>query len=279
MAEATEREELDTGTDELLASRQDGVVTLTFNRPERRNALSDTLTPALRAMLETLAADDAVRALVLTGAGTSFCAGGDVKGMGASGSAPARPRSRDASVRELTKRQETLTLRLARFPRPTIAALPGAAAGAGLSIALACDIRIMAEGAFVTTGFRNVGLPGDYGGTWLLQRLVGTAQAKLLYFTGERVDAERCLALGIAQQVVKAEELRATAEALARHCADGPPVALAWMKRNIDRASTGDLAAALADEALGTVDCAATEDHREAVAAFLERRSPRFSGR
>lgn len=272
-------EALETGTDELLAQREDGVVTLTFNRPERRNALSDTLTPALRAMLETLAADDEVRALILTGAGTAFCAGGDVKGMGAGRTSARASRSRDAAIRELTRRQETLTLRLAHFPRPTIAALPGAAAGAGLSIALACDVRIMADSAFVTTGFRNVGLPGDYGGTWLLQRLVGLAQAKLLYFTGERVDAERCLALGIAQQVVPADALRDAARDLAQRCAEGPPVALAWMKQNLERAATGTLAEALREEAVATVDCAATADHREAVAAFSERRAPAFTGR
>ena len=274
---------LDTGTDELLATLDgDGVARLVLNRPERRNALSDTLTPALRAMLDQLARDTRVRVLVVTGAGSAFCAGGDVGGMGdrgaATGEAPPPP-SRDERVRELTRRQETLTLRLARFPRPTIAALPGPAAGAGLSIALSCDVRVMADSAFVTTGFRNVGLSGDYGGTWLLQRLVGPAQAKLLYFTGERVDAQRCLALGIAQRVVPAASLAEEVEALARHIAAGPPVALAWMKRNIDRASVGRLDDALADEAQGTVECAATADHREAVAAFFEKRPGVFEGR
>ena len=270
---------LDTGTDELLGTlAEDGVATLTLNRPERRNALSDTLTPALRNMLDVLARDTRVRVLVVTGAGTAFCAGGDIGGMG-DGRGDRPPVSRDEAVRELVRRQETLTLRLAHFPRPTIAALPGPAAGAGMSIALSCDVRVMAERAFVTTGFRNVGLAGDYGGTWLLQRLVGPAQAKLLYFTGERVPAERCLALGIAQRVVADDALRADVAALASDIASAPPVALAWMKRNIDRASVGRLDDALRDEAQGTVECAATEDHKEAVRAFMEKRPGVFVGR
>ncbi|HSG91905.1 MAG TPA: enoyl-CoA hydratase-related protein [Pseudomonadales bacterium] len=269
----------DTGTPELRCSVEAGVATLTLDRPERRNALSDTLTPALRRMLAVLAEDAEVRVLVVTGAGPAFCAGGDLSGMGAGRDAQAQPLSPEAAIDRLRERQETLTLRLAQFPRPTIAALPGPAAGAGFSIALACDLRIMADTAFVTTGFRNVGLPGDYGGSWLLQRLIGPAMAKLLYFTGERVDAARCLQLGIAQQVVPAADLAATTAALAQDIASGPPVAIAHMKRTLDRAQTGDLRATLADEAAATVACAATADHREAVQAFMGKRTPHFQGR
>jgi len=270
----------DTGTPELLCSVDGGVATLTLNRPEVRNALSDALSPALRRMLVELAEDAGVRVLVVTGSGTAFCAGGDISGMGGARDGQATPpTTTEAMVARLRERQETLTLRLAQFPQPTIAALPGPAAGAGLSIALACDIRIMADTAFVTTGFRNVGLPGDYGGSWLLPRLIGPAMAKWLYFTGERVDAARCLQLGIAQQVLPAAELAAGTLDLARDIAAGPPLAIAHMKRNLERAASGDLQSILADEAEATVACAATADHHEAVAAFMGKRSPHFEGR
>ena len=187
---------IDTGTQELLCTVDDGIATITLNRPEKRNALSDVLTPALRETLLVLDRDDAVRCIIVTGAGTSFCAGGDISGMG--GTTSAR-RSRDNAIRELIRREETLTLRLYDLATPTIAALPGPAAGAGLSIALACDFRIGAEGAFIKTAFANIGLPGDYGGSWLLTRLVGPAKAKALYFMSPRVRSppRRCRSLVI----------------------------------------------------------------------------------
>ena len=280
---------LDTGTDELLATLEDGVALLTLNRPGSRNALSDTLSPALRRMFATLRETPEARCVVLTGAGTAFCAGGDVKGMGGQQEArpsrsdkpgkPNRPTTREAVIAELTERQRALTGALHALPQPTIAALPGAAAGAGLSIALACDLRIAAERAFITTGFANVGLAGDYGSTFFLPRLVGQAKARELFFTADRVDAATCLELGIVNRVVPNEKLMEETMALARRLASGPTQAYRLMKANLDRSARADLDTSLAFEAEATVASAGTEDHREAVRAFIEKRKPVFKGR
>ena len=266
---------IDTGTGLLLGRLRDGVATLTLNRPESRNALSDELTPALRRMILSLGNDPSVGTLVLTGAGTAFCAGGDVKGMGGD---PGRGTERSAgeAVLELQQRQRTLTGVLVGLPVPTIAALPGPAAGAGLAIALACDIRFAAASAFVTTGYARVGLSGDYGINWLLTRLVGTARARELMFTADRVDAETCARIGLVNRVFADESLRSETAAFAARLASGPRTALALMKRNLERALTSDFLPALDQEAEFLVQAAATEDHREAVRAFIEKRPPRF---
>jgi enoyl-CoA hydratase/carnithine racemase len=223
-----------------------------------------------------------VRCVVITGAGRAFCSGGDVSGMGgaavaASADAP-RPTLEDA-VRRLQHGQETLTLRLFDLAKPTIAALPGAAAGAGMSIALACDLRIAAKSAFITSAFANIGLSGDYGGSWLLTQLVGVARAKELYYTSRRVGADEGLALGIFNEVVADDQLMARARALAQTIAAGPPIALRYMKENLNRAVGVDLRSALALEADRMVRCTRTEDHREAVQAFIGKRQPVFHGK
>jgi len=274
--------QLDTGTDELLCRVEEGVATVTLNRPEKRNALSNTLTPALRQILLVLEADSAVRCVVLTGAGTAFCAGGDVSGMSSSGDASdgnASPPSDEERIRELQHRQETLTLRLHELAKPTIAALPGPAAGAGFAIALACDIRVAAQEAFVTTAYGNIGLSGDYGASWLLTQLVGISKAKELFFTSARVDAATCLALGIVNAVVPRSALDDHVRALAGTIANGPPVAIRYMKENLNRAVDNDLKHCLAHEADRLVRSAKTADHREAVRAFLDKRPPTFEGR
>ncbi|MGH0030149.1 MAG: enoyl-CoA hydratase-related protein [Myxococcota bacterium] len=270
---------LDTGTDELLAEHDGGLVTVTLNRPERRNALSDTLSPALRRLFARLHDAEGVRALLLTGAGSAFCAGGDVKGMGGRSPRSDAPRTPEAAIADLTERQVALTGALYALPFPTLAALPGAAAGAGLSIALACDLRIAAASAFVTTGFANVGLSGDYGASFFLTRLVGTARARELFYSAERVDAATCERLGIVNRVVPDDALRDEALAWARRLAAGPTTAYRHMKANLDRALDRNLPDCLAAEAEGTVRSAMTEDHREAVAAFAEKRRPEFRGR
>ncbi len=270
-------ETLDTGTPELLARVEERVAVLTLNRPEARNALSDTLSPALRQSIARLAGDDGIGCVLLTGAGGAFCAGGDVKGMG--GRSAGAPRSSEEAVRQLTERQLALTGALYAMPQPTIAALPGPAAGAGLSIALACDLRIAAESAFVTTGFANVGLSGDYGASFFLTQLVGSARARELFFTAERIPADECARLGIVNRVVPDAELMDAALALALRLAAGPSIAYRIMKQNLDRALRADLPTCLAGEAEGLVRSAQTEDHREAVAAFVEKRPPRFRGR
>ena len=268
---------IDTGTGLLLGELRDGVATLTLNRPEARNALSDELTPALRRMVLRLGNDPAVGALVLTGAGTAFCAGGDVKGMG-SGRGPGRnaERTTGEAVLELQQRQRTLTGVLVSLPVPTIAALPGPAAGAGLAVALACDLRFAAASAFVTTGYARIGLTGDYGINWLLTRLVGTARARELMFTADRVDAKTCARIGLVNRVFPDESLRSETAAFAARLAAGPREAIALIKRNLDRALTADFLPALDQEAELLVQAAGTEDHREAVRAFIEKRPPRF---
>ena len=268
---------IDTGTNDLLCELSGGVGTVTLNRPEKRNALGDELTPALRAVLLKLEADARCGAVVITGAGRAFCSGGDVSGMGSGRRGADGPaRSHQDAVDHLVRGQETLTLRLHELAKPTIAALPGPAAGAGLSIALACDLRVMADSAFVTTAFVNVGFSGDYGGSWFLARLVGPALAKELYMTARRVPAKECLALGIANRVVPFDDLLESANELARSIANGPRTAIRYMKENINLALGADLKTSLAQEADRMVRCSGTEDHREAVRAFMEKRPPRF---
>jgi enoyl-CoA hydratase/carnithine racemase len=268
--------ERDTGTHELLCTVRDRVATITFNRPEARNSLSDQLTPALRRMIRQMGDDPAVGALLLTGAGTAFCSGGDVKGMGGNaGKVDVPPAERIALLRE---RQRTLTGVLVGVRKPTIAALPGAAAGAGLAIALACDIRIAAESAIMTTGYARIALSGDYGISWLLTRLVGTARARELMYLAERIDARRAEALGLVNRVVPDAELRTEAFALAARLANGPSGAYAAMKDNLDLALTATFLDSLDHEAEAMVNSARTTEHREAVRAFIEKRAPNFRG-
>jgi enoyl-CoA hydratase/carnithine racemase len=270
---------IDTGTDELLCVIRDRVAIITLNRPEARNALSDTLTPALRSMIKTCGEDPNVRALLITGAGDAFCAGGDVKGMGANRDEKKLAMSFDEMVADLQERQRLLTGALVSVRKPTIAALPGPAAGAGLAIALGCDIRIAAQSAFVSTGYLRVGLSGDYGIAWLLTRLVGTARARELMFTAERVDAIRCEAIGLVNRVVPDDKLQDEAFALAKSLAEGPTLALRYMKDNLDEALSFDFATARDHEAERLIRLTTTADHREAVQAFIEKRKPVFRGR
>src|SRR5256884_4831053 len=193
---------IDTGTDELLGAIRDGVAIITLNRPQARNSLSDHLTPALRTMIRTCGENPDVGALLITGAGTAFCSGGDVKGMGAHRDKKKLEMSYDEKVADLQERQRLLTGALISVRKPTIAALPGPAAGPGLALAMACDIRIAAQSAFISTGYLRVGLSGDYGIAWLLTRLVGTARARELRFTTEKVDAPTGEATGHGNRAV-----------------------------------------------------------------------------
>src|SRR5258707_8894151 len=198
---------IDTGTSELLCAIRDRVAIITLNRPEVRNAMSDNFTPALRTMIKTCGENPDVGALLITGAGAAFCSGGDVKGMGANRDKKKLEMSYDDKVADLQERQRLLTGALISVRKPTIAALPGPAAGAGLAIAMACDIRIAAESAFVATGYARIALSGDYGIAWLLTRLVGTARARELLFTGDRVDAARAEVIGLVNRVVPDDRL------------------------------------------------------------------------
>ncbi|MES2030728.1 MAG: enoyl-CoA hydratase-related protein [Pseudomonadota bacterium] len=271
-------EAIDTGTDELLCEIRERVAVITLNRPGARNSLSDHLTPALRTMIRVCGENPNVGALLITGAGTAFCSGGDVKGMGAHRRQAVLEMSFDERVADLQERQRLLTGALVAVRKPTIAALPGPAAGAGLAIAMACDIRIAAQSAFVSTGYLRVGLSGDYGIAWLLTRLVGTARARELMFTAEKVEASRAEAIGLFNRVVPDDRLQNEAFALARGMAQGPTLALRYMKDNLDEALAFDFATARDHEAERLIRTTMTADHREAVQAFIEKRKPNFNG-
>jgi 2-(1,2-epoxy-1,2-dihydrophenyl)acetyl-CoA isomerase len=270
---------IDTGTSELLCVIRDRVAIITLNRPEARNALSDALSPALRAMIRTCGEDPNVGALLLTGAGSAFCAGGNVKGMGAHRDKAKLEMPLEDRVIDLQERQRLLTGALVAVRKPTIAALPGPPDGAGLAIAMACDIRIAAQSAFVSTGYARVALSGDYGIAWLLTRLVGTARARELMFTGDKVDAARCEAIGLVSRVVPDDKLQVEAFALAKLLAEGPRLALRYMKDNLDEALLFDFQTARDHEAERLVRLTTTADHKEAVQAFIDKRKPVFTGK
>ena len=234
------------------------------------------MSPALRETIRWCGDEAEVGAVLITGAGTAFCAGGDVKGMGSNTNPAKRDWSFEQRVADLQDRQRRLTGALVALRKPSIAALPGPAAGAGLSIALACDLRIAAQSAFVATGYLKVGLSGDYGITWLLAQLVGRGRARELMLLGDKVDAQRCLSLGIFNRVVPDDHLRAEAFALACRLAKGPGLAQALVKDNLDDAATLTFDAALDNEAERLSRASLHPDHSEAVQTFVEKRAPNF---
>ena len=272
------KHEIQTGTDECLAYEQDNVAVITLNRPQARNALTFAMLTGLEKALDYAERTPSVRAVVVTGAGGAFCAGGDVKNM-ASRSLTDGP-TVDERIHIQRLQQRNTAGRIYLMPKPVIAMIPGAAAGAGLSIALSADLRTMADTAFVTTAFARVGFSGDYGGTFFLSQLVGSAKARELYFLSERVNAEECKRLGIANYVFPAYQLEQQTIALARRLAAGPPVAYRYMKENLNRAAMGsDVIECLDLEATHHVHAGLTEDHRNAAQAFVEKREPVFNGR
>ena len=270
---------IDTGTEDLLADLDQGILTLTLNRPAARNAMSGEMNQALSAQLASAELDPAVKVIVLTGAGQGFCAGGDVKGMNDRNSGGGRGPTLDEAIASQRVNQRATAGKLFKMPKPTIAALPGAAAGAGLSLALACDLRVMASTAIMTTAFAKVGFSGDYGGTYFLTQLVGAAKARELYFLSDRVDAAEALRLGLANWVVEPEDLAAKAREVALRLANGPTIALRYMKENLNRAMAGDWDDCMDLEATHHVHCGQTHDHKEAAKAFVEKRQPVFEGR
>jgi 2-(1,2-epoxy-1,2-dihydrophenyl)acetyl-CoA isomerase len=261
----------------LIESVDDGVATLTMNRPESLNALSGEMMSALREAVPRLATDDGVRVLVLTGAGRAFCAGGDVKGMAKRNQGEAQ--SLEARAQSLRNGME-VSRHLYEMPKPTIARIRGAAAGAGLSLALACDLRIASDNARLTPAFAKVGFSGDYGGSYFLPRLVGAAKARELYLTADILSAPEALELGLVNRVVADAQLEEETTALAQRLAQGPAVAYRYMKKNLNASIGG---ASLSDvfdlEAWHMTRTGMTEDHREAAKAFVDKRPPVFHGR
>jgi len=259
---------------ELIESVTERIATLTLNRPDRLNALSTPILDGLLEALPRLAADPNVAVVVLTGAGRGFCAGGDVKSM-AEGTSLLNV---DDAVQRLRGRMEVSRL-LHEIPKPTIAMVNGAAAGAGLAMALACDLRVASESARFITAFAKVGFSGDFGGSYFLSKLIGTGRARERYYTGDPMDARQALALGLVSTVVPDFELADATMALARRLASGPGIALGLMKQNFNAAENGTLSQLLDLEALHQVQTARTEDHQEAARAFVEKRAPVFKGR
>ena len=263
-------------SDDLLVAIEGGVAVLTMNRPERLNALTREMLSGLRARLETLAEDPDIGCVVLTGAGKAFCSGGDVKVQAATaGRSGLSPEQRTDALRSSME----VSRLLHGMPKPTIAMVNGVAAGAGFSLALACDLRIACESARMTTAFAKVGLSGDYGGTYFLTQLVGPSKARELYLTAELLDSARLLALGMVSRVVPDASLVSETMALANEFARGPRVAYRYIKRNLNVAEAGDLAKSLDSEAYGMLRCRESADHAEAAQAFVEKRKPAFMGR
>ena len=258
---------------DLLEKIDNGIAWLTLNRPDRLNAFSPAMLQTLGDTLQRSGGNAEVGAIVVTGAGRGFCAGGDVKTM------ETRASQRFEERVEGLRRMHQLPLLLRTIPKVVIAMVNGPTVGAGLGLAMACDLRIAGRSARFGTGFAGVGYSGDFGGSWSLTRLVGTAKARELYFLGDIIDAAAAASLGLVNRVVDDEALQHETAALAHRIADGPQVAYGYMKRNLFAAETEPLAAVLEMEAVHQARTAMTEDHLEASRAFVEKRRPVFKGR
>jgi 2-(1,2-epoxy-1,2-dihydrophenyl)acetyl-CoA isomerase len=259
----------------ILEELDRGLLTVVLNRPERRNALNAELCGQLFDALTRAAASSEVRAVLLKGAGGTFCVGGDVKAMAAADGPELGP---DERVRQLRARMEASRL-LHDMAKPTVAAIGGAAAGAGLALALACDLRVAGESAKITTAFAKVGLSGDFGGTYFMTRLIGSARARELYMTSPILAARQALELGLVTRVVADDQVDAAGAELARSLADGPTLTFGHMKHNLNLAEHAALGECLDNEAWRHILCMTTADHREAATAFVEKRAARFTGK
>lgn len=272
---------IDTGTETLRAEVDDGgVAVITFDRPERRNAMTGAMLDGLAIALRDVETAKDVRCVVLTGAGGAFCAGGDVKGFAEGGGAGSTEgTSWDEGVHQQRLNHRDTAGALFNMPKPTLAAIGGATAGAGMSLALACDLRIAVDTAVMTTAFARVGLAGDYGGTWFLTRLVGPAKAKEMYFLPERLDMATAKQYGIVNWTASPETYDDEWRSIAARLASGPPIAYRYMKENINRAMTSELPTILDLEATHHRHTGTTADHKEASQAFVDKREPQFEGR
>jgi len=259
----------------LLKSVEDGVMKIVLNRPDAMNALSREMMTGLQDALEEAAGSRDVGCVVVRGAGDkAFCAGGDVKSMAAGRD---QEKTYEDKVQELRARMQVSEL-LHEMGKPTIAMVNGVAAGAGLSIALAADMRFVARSARMTTAFAKVGFSGDFGSHYFLHKLVGTAKARELYFTAEILNAEQIEKLGLANHLVDDANLEGETMAFAKKLAAGPRVAWWHVKKNMKVAEEGSLAEALDSEAARMIRTGETQDHKEAARAFVEKRAPVFKG-
>jgi 2-(1,2-epoxy-1,2-dihydrophenyl)acetyl-CoA isomerase len=259
--------------DMVLQKLEGGLLTITMNRPERKNALNPEMVAGLVEAARRAADDPDVRAVLFKGAGGSFCVGGDVKSM-AAGRAPLPFEVKMANLR----RGMEVSRILHQMPKPVVAQLDGAAAGAGLSMALSCDLRIASESCKITTAFAKVGFSGDYGGTYFLTQLLGSARARELYLMSPVLTAKEAHAIGMVTKVVPDSEIETAAHELALSLAQGPSIALGFIKRNINNAEHLALEDCFDGEAIHHTRCSDTEDHKEAAKAFVEKRKPTFRG-
>lgn len=257
----------------VLQKLEGGLLTITMNRPERKNALNPDMVAGLVEAARRAADDPEVRAVLFKGAGGSFCVGGDVKSM-AAGRAPLPFEVKMANLR----RGMEVSRILHQMPKPVVAQLDGAAAGAGLSMALSCDLRIASESCKITTAFAKVGFSGDYGGTYFLTQLLGSARARELYLMSPVLTAKEAHAIGMVTKVVPDAEIDTAAHELALSLAQGPSIALGFIKRNINNAEHLALEDCFDGEAIHHTRCSDTEDHKEAAKAFVEKRKPAFRG-
>lgn len=252
---------------------KDRVATITFNRPDKLNALNAELLNGSIQALKSWSADPEVGAIVVTGAGRAFCAGGDVGAM-----AQGTELSHEQNIDRLRDMQE-LSWLLYNIPKVTIASVNGFAMGAGLGICLACDLRISSDQAKFGTAYAKVGFGGDFGTTWLLTHYVGAPKAKELLFLAEMIDANQAHRLGLVNRVVPHDQLESATKTVAAQIANGPLTSYRYMKANINLATHTDFRTLLDREAETHLRCGQTQDHKEGVRAFLEKRAPKFSGR
>jgi 2-(1,2-epoxy-1,2-dihydrophenyl)acetyl-CoA isomerase len=256
--------------------RKEGVATITLRRPESRNALTPSLFQELAARLDEVAANPDDRVLVLTGAGDAFCSGADLSG---SSEAAARLAEGPVGRADWIRTTTAAALALHRLPKPTLAAVNGVAAGGGCNLALGCDLVFAAESARFAEIFVNRGLALDYAGTWLLPRLVGLQRAKDLAFRGELVDARQALELGLVLEVLPDDALAERVAGYARNLARKPPIALSLIKRGLNRATSWSFEEALEYEVESQATCLGSQDFREAMAAWFQKRDGEYVGR
>lgn len=273
-----------TGPDEapeLLESLEGGVLTLTINRPDAHNTMSFAVNDALRAALGRGATDPEVRCIVLTGAGTVFCAGGDIgdQESGANFESGDSPEDVHAATVRTFRRGMEIAKLLHESPKPTVAVMPGAAAGSGLALALACDLRFCLDTAKLTTAYARVGLSGDSGISWFLPRIVGPAKAKELLFSATVLSGAEALDIGLVTRVASRDDFADAAQSFVHHVAEQPTVALGLMKENLRVSHDATLDEILDLEAENVVRSMQTEDHQNAAAAFMKKESVTFRGR
>ncbi|HJY87551.1 MAG TPA: enoyl-CoA hydratase [Candidatus Acidoferrales bacterium] len=263
-----------TRTSLVLETREGPVVTLTMNRPERLNALNVELSTELARAMARVAEDPQIRVVVLTGTGRAFCSGGDLKLI-----QEARASGRSRELEPLLRAGVEIVVGMRTMPKPIIAQVNGPAAGAGMNLALASDIRIASEEAVLGQSFARVGLFPDYGATFLLPRLVGASRAAEMLYTGEMIDAREGERLGLLNRVVAPERLAAETRALAERLAQAPPLVVRGIKQVLFGNDRAELERALEFEVATQMRCFESDDSGEGIRAFFEKRPPRFQGR